>query len=226
MKKRLQTGFRIILLLTILVLNLGMDKTRAVYALAPTNDDINTPKTIGSIPYSETLDTTEATLAVDDPFVGDTTNKPCDGHNLNPGAATVWYQYSPGSEDAFITLDTIGSTTSDPYIDYDTFIAVWTGTRGNLSLIACDDDIESGFQSQLTIKALANTSYYIEVAQYNGSQCTPSPSCIPTPTYNGGTLQFHVVKAMSDTWVGGVSISSDKAVVAVGRPHSGEEVAS
>ena len=101
------------------------------------------------------LDTTNATTAGDDPAAA-----ACD---ISPGTATVWYEYNPGGADMALVFDTLGS-------DYDTYIAVWKGDRGNLELVGCNNDIdESENTSRLTILVSGNDSYYIQVGQYNGN---------------------------------------------------------
>ncbi len=120
--------------------------------VAPGHDDFSAARALSPLPYSDTVDVTGATVAADDPAA--TT---C---NLAPGLVSVWYQYTPAST-VLLDIDTLGS-------DYDTYIAVWRGTRGALTLVGCNDDYNSGRQSALRLAALANTTYYIQVAEYNG----------------------------------------------------------
>ena len=83
----------------------------------PTNDDFDTPLAINVFPASSSLDTSAATLAPDDPVSG------C---GIGTNNASVWYRLViPGK--GRVTLDTGGSS-------YDTVLAVYTGTRGALSL--------------------------------------------------------------------------------------------
>jgi hypothetical protein len=71
-----------------------------------------------SLPYQDlNLNISTATSEVYDPtsiILGD-----C---NSDRGEASVWYSYNPGGQDAYVSMDTIGS-------DYDTVLAVWTGIR-------------------------------------------------------------------------------------------------
>jgi hypothetical protein len=143
-------------------------------ASAPSNDDFASATTIGSLSYSNTLDTTTATQDVTDPD----DFGPCDGHTLNIGNKTVWYKYTATSNGK-LYMDTLGS-------DYDTYIAVWTGSEGNLNLVACDDDNNDGLQSELIFTPINGTTYYIEVAEYNGQGGSPNGTGV------GGNLEFHV----------------------------------
>src|SRR5919109_2297244 len=136
-------GIRGIILLAMLLASFGHSGTDVAYAAPPANDDFDAAIQINSIEYHATLDTTEATPVVaggagDDP---DNISCPEPGNPnkvLNYGFASVWYKYTP-PENQGISLNTAGATS------YDTFIAVWTGTRGNLNLVACNDETFEGF---------------------------------------------------------------------------------
>ena len=116
-------------------------------AVAPPNDDFDSAAVVASLPASFVQDTTEATTAGDDPAI-------CAGGNAN----SVWYRYTPATT-RIVTIDTSGS-------DYDTVLAVWTGSRGSLSSVICNDDYYS-LQSQVEFTAEAGTTYYIEATSYS-----------------------------------------------------------
>jgi hypothetical protein len=88
---------------------------------APTNDDIAGAVVIPGLPVTDRVNTTEATVVPSDP----TTT--CFGPT-----ATVWYTFT-AHETTRVQLDTVGS-------DYDTTLAVFTGTPGQLSEVTCNDD--------------------------------------------------------------------------------------
>ncbi len=76
------------------------------------------------------------------------------------GKATVWYTYTPGSDGA-ISIDTDEAST-----DYDTFVAVWTGSPGSLSMVACNNNIsDTNNKSAIALQVSGSTQYYIEVGQ-------------------------------------------------------------
>jgi len=128
-------------------------------SLPPAHDDLDTTRLISSLAYTDTVDVSGATTAWDDPYIPD-----CGGYGLVPGMTSVWYQYTPSSNIS-LSLDTIGS-------GYDIYIAVWTGSRGNLSPVACNDDIDTAghnYQSSLQVSLNAGTTYYFEVAQFSDS---------------------------------------------------------
>jgi hypothetical protein len=117
----------------------------------PNNDDFNTPLDIVSLPYTHNMDTSAATKAGDDPVL-------CAGEEN----ASVWYRYvAPVTGQ--LTINTFGSK-------YDTVLSVFTGTRGALTQIACnDDDGGDGYQSQVTISIDAGQTYFIKIAAFSGA---------------------------------------------------------
>jgi len=108
-------------------------------AAAPANDEIAAATAIGGLPFTDTLDTTEATTAPDDPS--------CAGNGH-----TVWYTFTP-SADIRLDANTFGSS-------FDTTISVYTGSPGALAQIACNDDT-AGLQSQVLVDATGGQTYYI-----------------------------------------------------------------
>jgi hypothetical protein len=131
-----------------------------VSAAPPINDHIAgaIAVTIGSISI---VDNSAATNDPTDPM------PPCalTGPNpsTNPTTKTVWWSFAPVSSGS-IMVSTIGSV-------YDTTLSVWTGTAGNLTNVACNDDVSSGqyTQSLLSFSATAGTNYYIMVAPFGPS---------------------------------------------------------
>lgn len=120
------------------------------------NDDFDNATIVTDVPFRITVDAFEAT--VPDPN-DDPASTKC---GLNPGLATVWYTYTPAAN-ILVHMDTIGS-------NYDTYLAVWTGSRGSLTEVACNDDASTTeFASAIDIQLTAGTTYYIEVAQFNNT---------------------------------------------------------
>lgn len=121
-----------------------------------TNDDFDDAVQIVDLPFTETVTTTLTTVAADDPIIGCGAALPATQSN------TVWYRYTP-AQDMRLVVDTFGS-------DYDTVVAVWTGSRGTLQAENCNNDIFTyRNESGLAIWATAGITYYFEVAQYGGS---------------------------------------------------------
>ncbi|HXQ33495.1 MAG TPA: hypothetical protein VN843_05690, partial [Anaerolineales bacterium] len=105
---------------------------------------------------------------------------------------TVWYEFTP-PDDGWLNIDTIGS-------DYDTMLAVWTGTRGSLDLIGCNDDRASDLQSELNINVNSGDAYYIEVAEFAGyldasqsaQSSEKSKGAGDVNAFSASSLQLHV----------------------------------
>lgn len=115
-----------------------------VAAQPPLNDDVDDATVIAALPYANSQDTTEATTASDDPE--------CAGNGH-----TVWYSFTPSS-DIEVIADTFGS-------DFDTTLSVYTGSRGSLDQIACNDDSGS-LQSRLLFRATAGVRYLLMIGSY------------------------------------------------------------
>jgi Zn-dependent metalloprotease len=129
---------------------------------APVNDDFNAAKVIEAaempVKYTDNLNVSSATAASDDPSLIFYNGV------WMPLYRTVWYQFT-APEDSTLKLDTIGS-------DYDTYLVVWQGSRGALTKVAFNDDINytgSYFQSKLITQLKGGSTYMIEVAAYNNS---------------------------------------------------------
>jgi hypothetical protein len=114
-------------------------------AVPPTNDDFDSATLVTEpLPFTDAINTVEATTAPDDPE--------CVGQG-----PTVWYSFTP-SEDMRIWVNTFGS-------DYDTTLSIYTGTRGDLSQIACNDDAGS-LQSSVIFDAAAGQTYFFMVGAF------------------------------------------------------------
>ena len=147
--------------------NLASLYTPLINDTPPANDDIDTATVITTTPYSTTENTQYATTAADDPILV------CTDPTLK--YKTVWFRFTP-TNNGQLSVNTIGSS-------YDTVLAVWTGARGNLTSLACDDDSGgNGTSSLSSVDLNAGTVYYIEVVSYFD---------------NGGTMQLSVDYAIT-----------------------------
>ncbi len=128
--------------------------TTATPTITPTplpvpNDDVGSATLIGAFPFTVTQDTTLATLASDDPDMG---------AGAGRNSKTVWYRFvAPAS--GSIRADTHAS-------DYDTVLAAWTGSRGQLALAASNDDLYPSQQSEVAFNVQSGATYYLEIAGY------------------------------------------------------------
>jgi RTX calcium-binding nonapeptide repeat (4 copies) len=120
-------------------------------AAPPANDDFADAEVVNALPYADTRDTSDATSEPDEPSLAD----------LGCGfiGATVWYSFTP-SADTVVAADTVGS-------DYDTILAVWTGSElSSLSLVGCADDSRAGLHSSVPFLAEAGVEYHIQVGGF------------------------------------------------------------
>jgi hypothetical protein len=138
-------------------------------AAAPANDDLANAVVIGSLPFTDTRDTTEATTANDDPY------SLC---SPNGQRRTVWYSFTPTSN-VRLEAKTLGS-------DYDTILSVYSGSPGALFNVTCNDDLSypSALQSQVRFTAFAGQTYYFMIGAYSdtaGGNLTFTLASVPTP---------------------------------------------
>jgi hypothetical protein len=142
----------------------------------PASDEINGAHVVTNVPSSYSMDTTDAGDSNDDPAV-----PAC---NLAPGKNSVWFSFTPTSSGP-LSMDTLTS-------NYDTYLAVWTGRRGDLNLVGCNDDAD-GMQSRLETTLTAGIGYYIEIGQYGG-RLSPleKMSDLQEKPASGGILNFHL----------------------------------
>ncbi len=126
--------------------NVGLASTQiSVILPPPPNDDFDHPTVIPSMPFTVGQSATNATVAPDDPF--------CVVRNQ-----TVWFAFTP-TQNQRLEANTFGS-------DYDTTLSVYTGTRGALTQIGCNDDSNGTLQSRVRFDAVAGTTYYFEVSSF------------------------------------------------------------
>ncbi|MCD4685317.1 MAG: S8 family serine peptidase [Anaerolineae bacterium] len=140
------------------------------------HDDLDQAHVITHSSYIHEVDTTQATHWEDDP-------RPCAGW----GFRTVWYKYTVPT-DAHLRMTTYAST-------YNTVLAVYTGTRGNLTQVTCNDDYD-GTTSSVGFSVNAGDEYYFMIAskEYEEDRGTLRISmhldyelptgCHPSPTTN------------------------------------------
>lgn len=132
------------------LLRLGMSAALFVAVLVPAvaqaapppNDDFDTPKVVGSLPYVNRMNPREATSSPDDPR--------CNGRENS-----VWYSFTP-ARPRWIRATTDRS-------QYDTVLSAWTGTRGNLTQVACDDESGPFHSALITIRLRPGVTYYFMI---------------------------------------------------------------
>lgn len=134
--------------------DLNLDDVSVNTEVVIVNDDF-----AGALPVScdatYTGDTSTATL--------DENDAP-DGFGADLDAPNLWFSYTGSGFEESITLDFCGSS-------YDTSVLVYTGTSGNLTLVAGNDDDNTcaniPTNSKVTFTSDGTTTYYITVEGYN-----------------------------------------------------------
>ena len=132
----------------------------------PSNDDLAAATGVTSLPFAETLDTTDATVEPSEPVEGD--------EFCPPRGSTIWYALTLDATQT-VSVNTAGS-------DYDTTLAVYTGSGfGDLSLVDCNDDTFFGLQAALTFEAGAGVTYLVQVGSFGGDSGGPLQISIAEP---------------------------------------------
>jgi len=204
----------------------------------PVNDDVNSPITITSLPFTATVITNGATTLASDPIPSDTN---CVGVYNPPdplGYATsanynhhsIWFYYTPQTSGT-VDLDTIQST------GIDTVLSVWTGSPGSFTSVACNDDVNPGVvvQSQITnltvnvgiTYKIMVTGYYandfgavtFHMAQSTGSGATSAPFTLSAASLNFTALLLRPV-AQTVTITNNSGVSKTVSSVSVSGDYS------
>jgi len=136
----------------------------------PGNDDFDNAFLIDTVSYNHSENTLAAIQAPDDPPLS------CGAPPSSPNFNSVWFTITP-SADMTLSISTVGS-------DYDTVLAVWTGSRGALNEEACNDNA-SGQQSTISLPVTEGTQYWIEVVQRG--------------VLGGGNLYFSLAEVPAET---------------------------
>lgn len=134
------------------------------FAAAPSNDTIGGATVIGAVPFSETIDTSEATTDAEDAAI----NSQCGAPATN---GSVWYQLT--AAEAGYLVDVSQSTFSAGVI-------VATGAPGSLAIVTCGP-------GSVGFAAAPGTTYYImafsDQPSVVGGQLTISVTAVtPPPT--------------------------------------------
>ncbi|MDX2137557.1 MAG: S8 family serine peptidase [Chloroflexota bacterium] len=158
------------------------DRSLRGLSTVPSNDLFGAATVFSTLGYRAVQETTDATGSGTDPAL------------CNTSSRSVWYRYfAPATQT--IAFDTIGS-------NYDTVMAVYTGTEGALTQIVCNDDA-SGVQSRVQFNAVAGTTYHIQVSKFgtgtplgsqvlrfNSSYVSGNPNLISNGGFTSGTTGF------------------------------------
>ncbi len=140
----------------------------AAYAAAPGNDSFAEATPVTAVPFEDVVDVSEASVETGEEL-----------YTCAPFANTVWYAVNlDRGTDVFVNSE--GS-------DYDTAIAVWTGSSlSDLSMVACVDDTYDSLQSAVRFTAEAGVAYFVQVGAFDS-------------IWEGSTLHLTIEKAPKAT---------------------------
>lgn len=151
-KTRFSPAFGFIRLLSVMIVFWGLQFPGTAAAVPPPNDNFANSVSIAGSTGATTGTNVEATTETGEPdHVGLT---------FGFGKSVWWSWVAPANED--ISIDTLGS-------DYDTLLAVYTGTSvSGLTLVVDNDDAGISLQSKVIFTAQAGTTYHIAVDGIGG----------------------------------------------------------
>src|SRR5690606_14911491 len=138
----------------------------------PANDNIANATEITTFPFSTSQNNQFlATMEATDPTPS------CSFFGFAGVSNTVWYRFTIVNAGT-VTLDTLGS-----YPDHavggpsgDTVLAVYTGSPGSLTEVACNDDYittPTTYNSRISMSVTAGTTYYVMVANVDETPVAP-----------------------------------------------------
>lgn len=167
----MRTTFKLITVFMLTLSMLGL-YAPAVLAAAPGNDVFTGAVAVSSIPFSDSVNTTEATTDADDAQLNASCGAPATD-------ASVWYAVQ--GTDSSVVVDVSAS-------DYSAGVLVGIGTQGNLGIVTCG-------QGAVAFFAQAGTTYYILAIDdqlngdgLNGGTLNISISEIVSPTIESFTV--------------------------------------
>lgn len=176
--------------------------TSPLLAVPPANDAFANRITLSGTGTLNTSGTNaEATKETGEPF-----------HWNSTGGKSVWWSWTAPSSGVCV-MNTLGS-------NFDTLLAVYTGSAVNaLSLIASNDDT-SGVQSRVSFSVAAGTTYQIAVDGYNSATGSISLTIEqPVPPPANDSFAARDTLSGAPTSVAGTNVG---ATVEVGEPsHAG-----
>ncbi|WP_129336463.1 hypothetical protein [Cellulomonas endophytica] len=144
-------------LVAALALLLPLALAPAAHAAPPPHDDLASPTPITSIPFTDDVDTSEATRPEDEPS--------CWG-----GSSVVWYELQLDDEE-YLSLSTEGS-------DHAVAMSLWVETEWGLENIGCSGDGEGGTTFPVFLGA-GTFLVGVEALDAEGGQLTFSISRAP-----------------------------------------------
>jgi hypothetical protein len=146
---------RLVTFLTLLLVVPAVPVAASSVSAPPAHDDRTAATLIDGLPFTDRVDVTGATRAIDDPELTGPDCWPIPDR-------TVWYSFTP-DDDVRAAADTHGS-------DHDTLLAVFAASGEGLTEVACNDDAGGRTTSRVHLDLEAATTYLIQVAAHEGQE--------------------------------------------------------
>jgi len=134
-----------------------LSQSGTTYSVRVTNTAPPPPPPPTNDAFANAIAITPPTTRTQNNISGSTVD-PSDPAMCTSRSSTVWYKFTLPSATT-VNLNTVGS-------NYDTVLGVYTGSAGNLTQVACNDD-SSGVTSSVSFAANAGTTYYVLVAKFS-----------------------------------------------------------
>jgi hypothetical protein len=128
----------------------------------PVNDNFANATAVTTSIFTNSVDNSGATIEATDPV------PPCvAGLSQSPSGRSVWWRYTAGTTGTAVA-STLGSS-------YDTVLSAYTGTLGNFTNVACNNDASASVkQSQVQINVTSGTTYFFMVTAFDTTLCPPA----------------------------------------------------
>ncbi len=187
---------------------------------APANDDFANAQVVpAGVPLTDTEP--NASYASEEPL---DPNYSCRFNGAGPGFQGVWYDITPATP-TLATITTAATTVFPPSTGLpDTLLAVYTGTPGSLTQVACNDDISGvNFRSTLTVNLNAGTTYHVFVSQWVKLPAGTVGNLVTDFTWATGPDNDLVANARvvnADNYTSTVTSAQTATVSATDLPHS------
>ena len=131
-----------------------------------------------------------------------------DGFGADMDAPNVWYSFTGSGFAETVTISLCGS-------GYDTSVMVYTGTSGNLTLIAANDDdatcIGPLLRSRVNFDSDGTSTYYVAVEGYNVASTGTFTMDISCAGVSPPAVTNQTCASALDVSVDGVEITSDNS---------------
>ncbi len=175
-------------------------------AAPPANDTCANAEQVYCGTVSDNIDNLFGTTSLNDPSFSCRYDGPAQGYG------TFWFRFTASATSARVSLCANQGG--------DTLLGIYSGTCGNLTEIACNDDL-CGFKSQVCATGLTvGQTYYIQVGSYDdasrGSYFITVDCPCPPPPANDNCSGATLVNIPSNTFSSTVNATVDSSVPTCG----------